>query len=278
MSDNPILETAETEQTPTVDPNELENQQPAEGAEKVDEPAQAEESEEEVAHYIELDGKEYDLEEVKVWKNGHMMQADYTRKTTEHARTREKDLEEIKVEREKLSSEKAKVTELQDKLQALVMEDEGINWAELKEDDLETYVELKEKADNRKKLLEEIQAKRSTPTDDPALIETERAKLFSYNPNWVDKDGNFTDDYTNDIKLMDNYAAKSGFSADEYAQLTKASMLNTLLKAAKYDSLKEESRKISDKREKIPVVTKPKAKQTKVQSKSVAEAWFPDLS
>ena len=288
-TENPILEPADHFYTktnsetpepaekakPTVEPEvtEADNQDPPEGSENLDNPdepeveADSEDSEstdeDETVQVIDLDGEEHTLDDIRTWKNGHLMQSDYTKKTQALAEERKAFEAERDSERENLLKTQSEVASMRDTLEVLVKEDDDIDWAELKEDDPERYIELKEKADKRKEALEKIKAERETPADDPALIADEQKKLFAANPSWLEeKDGKtvISQQYANDIALMNDYAAKSGFSEEEFARMTRAHYLTTILKAAKYDQLQEKGREIKGKRETVPVVTKPKVK------------------
>jgi len=224
--------------------------------------------------YLELDGKEYDLNEVRKWQSGHMMQSDYTKKTTVLADDRKAFEAERDSSRENLLKSQSEVSGMRDTLEVLVIEDEAVDWVELKENDPEEYIVQKEKADERKAALEKVKADRSTPTDDPAFIQSEQVKLFAANPEWTDKDNIITEQYEKDTALIADYAAGAGFTQDEFSRLTSAHHHVTLLKAAKYDQLQAKGRKIKETREKVPLVTKPKATKTGQQSKSMEEVFY----
>ena len=294
MSDNPQVEPANqfyndlTEAEPTKPTEEAEvtkqeDQAPEQEVEKLDKPEEAEKSEkseelesndeEEESLFIELDGEEIDLEDVKEWRDGHLMQSDYTKKTTALADERKAFDTERETERETLLKAKSEVSEMRDLLEVLVTEDEEINWVELKEDDPDRYIELKELADKRKDALEKVKLERDIPADDPAFIAEEQAKFFGTNPQWFDDDNKPTEAYTKDMTSFNNYAVKSGFTQEEFSQLTHAHHMTTILKAAKYDELQEKGREIKSKREKVPVVPKPKAKTTN-QPKNIADVFY----
>jgi hypothetical protein len=224
--------------------------------------------------YLDLFGEEVTLKDVQKWQKGHMMQSDYTKKTTALAEERKTFDAERTTERENLLKSQTEVTEMRDMLSVLVAEDEAIDWVELKEDDPERYIELTEKADSRKAALEKVKAERSTPTDDPAVVAAEQGKLFSANPDWLDKDGNRTESFNKDIGLMNDYAVNAGFSVEEFNAMTKAHYLTTILKAAKFDQLQDKGREIKAKREKVPVVTKPKATNATSESKPAHEVFY----
>lgn len=276
-TDNPEVETAQEAAPEAV---VQENQEP----EKLDIPEsetpESEESvakdDEEAALYVEIDGKEHNLEDVRTWRDGHLMQSDYTKKTQALAEERKSFNAERESERENLLQTKAEVTEMQDMLKVLVQEDEAIDWITLKDDDPDEYIRLKEKADARKAALEKVKAE--VPQDDPALIQEEQSKLFAANPTWFDKENQPTDVYKSDVALMNKWMADTGYTAEEVKGMTRARYLITVLKAAKYDELQEKGRKINTKREKVPIVTKPKAdtKKETDQPLSNGSVFFPN--
>ena len=295
-TDNPVLETANKfyETTAEAEPNmptaetvtPAEPQDPPQEVEVLEKPEEVEakadaepeelgsNDEEETTQYVEIDGKEISLDDVKKGLNSNFMQSDYTKKTTELADERKTFDVERESERDNLLKAKAEVTEMRDTLSVLVAEDEAINWAELKEDDPDRYIELKELADSRREALAKVKAERETPTDDPAVIEAEQGKLFSAHPDWLDGEGKQTEAFTKDISLMNDYSVKAGFDPSEFAQMTKAHHLDTILKAAKYDQLQDKGREIKAKRDKVPVVTKPKATKVTTQSKAAHEVFY----
>ena len=296
-TDNPTTEPADVfynkpESTepvePTVDPDitKAEAQEPQQEVEDLEKPeeaeakakAEAEESEAddegEDALYVEIDGEDHNLKDVKKWRDGHLMQSDYTKKTTDHARNVETWNAERDSERENLTKERSEVSDMRDQLSVLVSEGEEINWAELKDEDPDRYIELKEKADKRRETLEKIKAERETPADDPALIQDEQRKLFAANPEWVDEEGKPTESYSKDAALMNDYANKAGFTVDEFNKMTRSHYLITVLKAAKFDQLQAKGKKIKEKREKAPIVSKPSAKKTISGPKPAHEVFY----
>lgn len=227
--------------------------------------------------YLELDDKEYSLDEIRTMRDGHMMQSDYTKKTTEHAQFAKKERAEIASDRENLLSSQSEVSDMRDQLAVLVAEDEEVDWVELKEEDPEKYIEQKEKADKRKAALEKVKAERLTPVDDPAYIQAERQKFWDANPEWKDENGETTEAYKADTKLVGDYVVKYGFDTDEFSKMSQSNLLIAVLKAAKYDALQEKGKKIKEKRKIVPLVTKPKATTTGGQQKSNGSVFFPNV-
>ena len=293
MSDNPALETAdkfysnteqsdliETTETPEVTEAEIiEPQQEVEIIEKPEEAkAESEELEsdndEETTQYIELDGKEISLDIVRDGIKSHFMQSDYTKKTNALVDERKTFETERETERGKLLESQTKVSEMQDMLSVLVTEDEAVDWAELKEDDPDRYIELKEKADKRKEALAKVKAERETPADDPAALQGEVAKLHAANPDWFDKEGKPTETYKTDTGLISEWAAKAGMTPEKFSKATDHIFMIAFLKAAKYDKLQEKGQEIKKKRDVVPVVTKPKATKVTTESKSAADVFY----
>lgn len=306
MPDNPLKmepeqvfypESAEpTKPEPTDDPVTVEDQDPPQGSDQPGNPEEepsedlkndgepAEEPEgdddDENIQVLEIDGEEYDLNEVKAWREGNLRQSDYTRKTQALADERKQFEAERDAERAQLADAHKKFTENADMLEVLVQEDSEVDWERLKEDDLEEYIEKKELAEKRQKALEKIKADRKTPVTDPAAIQAEQRKLIQFDPAWLEeKDGKqiVTKQFTADMKLVDDYAVKAGFTAEEFETMAKSHYMITMLKAARYDQLQEKSREMKNKREKVPVVTKPRkqAKNSK-QEKDPVSVFYPN--
>lgn len=293
MSDTPALEPAEKFYPTSVEAEpskptesavtEVVDQVLPEGSEKLDKPAEAEKpaeeskatGDDETVQYLELDGKEHDLNEVRTWREGHLRQSDYTKKTQSLADERKTFKAESESGREALSKSQAEVTEMKDMLSVLVAEDDAVDWVDLKDKDPETYIELKEKADKRKAALEKVRAEQNVPVDDPATVATEQGKVFAANPDWLDGDKKITKAYTSDMDLMNKYAVNAGFQPEEYSHINRAHHLVTILKAAKWDEIQEKGRKIKAQRDKVPVITRPKATEVSTQPKSAVDIMYP---
>ena len=75
--------------------------------------------------------------------------------------------------------------------------------------------------------------------------------------------------------MIANWALSNGFSPQEFERMTSAHHMTTVLKAAKYDQLQEEGRKIKAQRDVVPLVTKPKPAKAKTQPKSAVDIMYP---
>lgn len=259
-----LAEDAETTDQPVT---EVEETDESEESEAEDEADDTKDGEQELV-YLDLDGKEVGLDEVRKWRDGHLMQADYTRKTTELAEERKA----LQTEREQL----ADLNTLHAELQALVQEDEAVNWEELREDDPEEYIAQKEKADKRKAAVEKLKSEAvSQPVFSDEELVSEQALMLDNNPGWV-VDGKSTKAFDADQKLMNEYFQANGFTNEDVGGMYKARYIQTCLKAAKYDALQKKGSAIKSKAKKAILVTKPKkqARKLKTEPKTMAETFY----
>lgn len=263
-SDDQDALTEEVETTDQPVESELDESEESEGEDGTD---AAEDGEQELV-YLDLDGKEVDLQDVRKWRDGHLMQADYTRKTTELAEERKV----LQAEREQLGD----LSALHAELQALVQEDEAVNWAELREDDPEEYIALKEKADKRKSAVEKLKTQAGQPQISDADLVTEQKALFSANPSWLDKDNKPTAAFEADQKLVNSYFQTNGFTSQEVSGMVRARYIEACLKAAKFDELQKKGATLRSKAKKATLVTKPskQARQLKAAPKSREEIFY----
>ena len=248
--DKPEMEPEEVEETSDEEPEEADSEESEESD------ADEEEQQEDEALYIDLDGEEVSLDDVKTWRQAakdiKSMQADYTRKTQDISnRASEKAREMVG---EKLDS----LTSLTAELQALIDSEEKVDLEELREYDEGEYYKQLHKKEQREKLIakakESLTAKAEVNQDEVAV---ERQKLAELNPEWV-KDGKATDAYSSDMKLLEEYLnnESNGWTQEEFSKVYKASQFMAILKAAKYDALQGKKKAIVEKKKLIPVAKK----------------------
>lgn len=300
-TDNPVLEPAdlfygtteptepkeltETEAVTNGDDQDaeeetLETDQPEESGVSEDESeetvsedeSEAKEDEDQELVYLELDGEEVDLNDVRKWRDGGLMQADYTRKTQELAEERKG----VKTQAEENAKLQTTLSDSLAELQALVGEDEEVDWNDLRETDPEEYIAKKEKADKRKATVEKLKGQSSQPTiSQDELIEEQKA-LYAANPSWLDEKGERTKAMETDSKRLELYWQTNGFTSEEVTGMHRARYIETCLKAAKYDDLQEKSKVFSKKAKKATLVTKPKsqARQLKAKPRSREDIFY----
>lgn len=267
ITDSDDQEAEEDSLESTDNPGEAEEESEEDPEEKaeLEDPGAEDEKEQELV-YLDLDGKEVDLDEVRQWRDGHLMQADYTRKTQELADERKA----LKSQSEEIQGLKATLSDSQAELQALVEEDEAVNWAELKEYEPEEYIRLKEKADKRKAAVDKFKAVSTQVQISPEEIQSEQSQLFSSNPSWIDDNRQPTKAYKEDMKVLSEYWSEAGFTTEEINGMVRARYIETSLKAAKYDALQKKSKAFTKKAKKAPLTTKPKAKARNLKPKPKA--------
>lgn len=203
--------------------------------------------------YVEYKGREINLKDIEEWEQGHLRQADYTRKSQANAEERK----QLDSDRQKLDAEKAKFSERLATLDAIIKQDTKTSEeiAELKEYEPEEYIKYIERQQERQKLLDESKVD-TTPKGIDA--EAESKKLFDAHPEWVDASGQQTEKFKEDMALMNKYAQSVGYTDADIPHLT-ARDYNVILDAARYRDASNKSAVIEKKVRKAPVTTKPKA-------------------
>lgn len=258
----------EPQQEPTEEPQIVdvsEDTNPVETTEEVAEVEQtqieAEEVEEDTEEiedmYLDLDGEEVSLSQVREWKSGNMMQSDYTRKTTELAEQRKA----FEQEQEVFTTNQAKLNEALASLKAAIESDELTTeqLQEMREYEPDAYIKHMEKQNRRKEILANAQ---KAKVEQPRFnAQEELDKLVSNNPQWVEN-GKPTKAYEADQKLLSDYAMEKGITAEQFSAFD-ANMMQMAIDAAKYKAAKVKDAAVVKKVRKAPVVTKPKQGATK---------------
>ena len=132
---------------------------------------------------------------------------------------------------------------------------------ELREYEPEKYIEYTEKMVKRKQF---VDSNKSTKKESSFNVEAEHKKLWDANPTWLDN-GKQTKVFTADMKLIQDYATNNSFSNDDFSKF-KANDFQMMLKASKYDALNNKNAAIEKKVRKAPVMTKPRAAASGIQT------------
>jgi len=227
--------------------------------------ASSSESDDDEDLFVEYKGREINLKDIEEWEQGSLRQSDYTRKTQDLAEQRkafEAEREAFKGKTDSLDSHIAT-------LEAMISEDTltAEQVAEMREYEPEEYIKHAEKMAKRKRLLEEAKAAQGQAKASEVDVAGERKKLWDANPEWLDKDGNQSKQFKDDMTMLQSYAQKEGYTDAEINGLTEFRHWNALLKAARYDSMKKQSASIEKRVRKALVTTKPrKATQSNAQA------------
>ena len=294
-TDNPLVESADlfygtTEESEPVEPTETDDvtteaaepQSPSndESDVNLDDSDNDEESEpdggdadgeQEERVYLELDGKDVDLDEVREWREGHMKEKDYRQKTMALADERKAVESQQKDLADKLNEAHSLIAELQ----GLVDVDDDIDWNELRETDPDEYINLKEKADKRKAAASKYKGAQPIQLSQDEIV-SERNQLLTVHSDWFDAEGKQTDAYSTDMKRLSDYWAKNGFTQAETGQMLRARQIETCLKAAKWDELQAKAGDVTKKAKKATLVTKTKtpARSAKPKSSKAVDVFY----
>lgn len=220
--------------------------------------------------YLQLDDREIPLSEIKEWEQGHLRQADYTRKTQELAEQRkafEQEQSAIKAKAEKLD-------QLVVELEAQLGEEEQIDWDELRDYDPSAYLKKKEEIEAKKAALMKAKQERQQETQQQtqAQAQAELQRLVSLNPQWIDN-GKETESYHNDMNMVRDYLS-------DVLQLTEEQQAGILLSghgqayidAAKYHKGSKTNAAVKKKVKKAPVVTKPGGNNVSPKTEAIRRA------
>ena len=222
--------------------------------------------------YYEINGEQFSEADVKEWKDGGLRQADYTQKTQGLAESEKK----TAAERVELKETRTKLDETIAGLEAAFKADQdGVDWDYLREHDTAEYLRQKEERDNQQTLLEKAktEAQALKESDHAAMIESERAKLFEAFPEWLDP-ATGAEAIKDAQSLINGYAEANGFTDAEFSQLSSASLMTAIHKAARFDALQEKNKEAEKVVRKAPKIQKPSKKTAPTQAKSTAELFY----
>ncbi len=221
--------------------------------------------EEQESFYVEIDGEEIALDDIKEWKLGNLRQADYTRKTQEIADQRKV----LETESEGLKAKQDTLDNLISELEAFdLTQNEEIDWADLREYDPSEYLKQKELQEQRQAALKKAKGEKAAISDDEkkVIIAQEQKKLIEMNPTWLDANRQTTNQYKSDMSIIESYLSSMGYTPEETAGITSAKHWMTILDAARFKSKASKGDALKKKLKKAPVVTKPKGGSGKIAS------------
>lgn len=263
-------EPAQAEPTESAEVVNVSEDAPIEYAEEVETVDDVEESapiesesvtanDEEEDLYVDYKGREINLKDIEEWEQGHLRQADYTRKTQELAQSRK----DFDAKQEAISKRESELNDKLLMLEAMVNEDKltAEEIAELREYEPEEYIKYIEKQSKRAEFLKQA---KTAPYSQSFNAEEERAKLWNANPSWMDN-GKQTKAYESDMNLLNSYMTEQGYTQAEVSSF-RANHFNTMLDAARYKALNNKNVALSKQVRKAPVTTKPKASATGIQT------------
>ena len=271
-----VVDEVEEDSIDTAQPDEDNSEVVEEPEEEISESEETDEVEtnEDDDLYVDLkDGTQITLSEIAELKKNGLMQADYTKKTTDLANEK-KDFEKEKQEN---SSQKLKNEELGATLELLINEaKEDVDLEYLEEYDPGEYLKQIKITEKREKALSELNSNKETLNNEnqQKLVSEESSKLFTAIPEWME-DGKTTKAFENDIKAMNNYLVNTvGMSNEEIGQIVSHKHWLIINQAAKSAINVDKKVAMDKKLKKAPVVTKSHSKVSKqsVINKEISDA------
>lgn len=243
------------------EPEQPEEEAPEASADTEDEqPAEEQEAAEADDPVIEIDGEQVPLSQVKAWKAGNMMQADYTRKTQEVAsRAREvQQREQAALEQLQLvGAVSGEIGQLQ-ALESQIKQYEGLNWFQLLNEDPIKMQELKLQHDALVKQRDDMRGRVNT------AINQFQAQRFEAIKQRYQKTREFarTSLKGYDGKADDAMASmldEMGYSPEEkVAFVTDPRLLTIAFEAYKYRALQASKPQVAKRVAEVPKTLKPK--------------------
>lgn len=238
-------EGAEPEEADVEEDSQLEESDDTEGGTGDDEEAESTEDDS-TELYLDLDGVEVSLNDVRTWKKADMSEKKFTQLRQDDAkREKRNEANETRINEQSLG------------VQAVVQETTAF-LEELKRDgylDDGAYTNLIAKSQT---LRDGVLASEGKSRQDNVV--TENQLWFKRNKQWLDDDNNFTDQYKQDIARIETYLAKEGYSPAQMSTIVDHRLKIAIHKAAKYDDY------LSTRKKKVVEVRK-QVKKAKVQSK-----------
>lgn len=245
---------------------EATEEESVEETEESEEDKDPEDTDEETVLVLDLDGTDVSLDEVRAWRDGHMLQKEFTQKRMADARVEKQNL----AEQDRLSNQsdrmKATTTVLTSLLKSI--KDQGFHSdEEIAEFDGQVKSITQSLADDR---LNTFSAK----------AEDERQMLFKRNKDWLNDAGNaLSEKGETQVKLINEYFASEGFNKAEVDDIINHKLMIAIHKAAQFDALKKKTVKLKTKVKLAPVVSKPKSKpKAPPTPKTAEEAVFGPLN
>lgn len=235
--------------------------------------AEAEESEEPKIFTIKVDGKdvEVSMEDLaEAYKSG-LRQDDYTKKTMAVAEERKA----AETERQQVAQERAvyaqKLHEQHVLVQALLHEQNQINWTELAENDPAEFIKQKHLYDQRQAAAQRIQGehqqlvqqhKAQQDQAQSQYITQQREELIAKLPDWSDPEKAKAE-----TSAISDYLAKAGFSPQEIDSIVDHRHVLVSRKAMLYDQMVSKAKAAAKKVQTLP---------TKVEKPGVTDNGAPD--
>lgn len=211
---------------------------------------------EESDFFVEIDGKQISLGEIKESLGSKFRESDYTKKTQALAEER-KAVEAKKAEIE--SHKKAFDEKLAELTELIKGKEESIDWDQLLEDDPAEYLRQKQKLSKQEQALQLQREERmkALESERAEYLNSQVSKMRELLPSWIDDKGQFTESANKSVPVIKTYLESKGFSSDDLGQVTDARLWAVFNDAAQYRAMKTKSPSVQNELKRAPKVLKP---------------------
>ena len=219
---------------------------------------------------VDIDGEQLTRADLQEMKKNQMFHEDYTKKRMSETAAHKTAMAEVQQQANELTAHLKAVEDM------VAEEEAKIDWDELRDVDTSEYLKQKEIFDARKKKIADAkkQAGDFSSSGEDQRISDETEKLLTAKPEWLDAQGDVTDIYKDDMKLIGSYQKAIGWTKKEIQAPMDHKHSLALLDAARYHALKGKKSAMKKELKKAPVVTKPKQSSKGSVKKSAAEMMF----
>jgi len=210
--------------------------------------------------FLDLDGDEVSLSQVREWREGHMLEKKFTQLRQEDAR------------REKRNQEaETRINSQADRVNAISQSGEDF-LKSLESEGLVSSEDLSKFTSKLEGMQTQLAEDRQSSMDD--FANQEANLLLKRNKTWV-KNGELTDQFKADKALTEEYLRSEGYAEEEMSLIIDHRMRIAFHKAAKYDQLQRKTATVKKKLKKTPLKAKPKPKpKAEAPPKDAEESVF----
>lgn len=252
-SDDETVSAPDSETVETVE-TEVETEDEANVDDTAEDSDEETEDDDEELEYIELDGEEVTLDQIREFKKSGLREQDYTKKTQAVAEERKS----VEAKAKTLDDALATLEAAESEIKALLVADlDDVDLEELKKTDYTEYQRMKELRSEREGKLGEIKAKAAKLTSES--MAKERQSMID-GLGWSDESKQKADS-----EVLNAFLKDSGFSDSDMKTIKSAKVMMALVELA---NIKNAPKTAAKKKSKVKVIKSSKSLASKSSSKS----------
>ncbi len=176
--------------------------------------------------FVDIDGEQTSLDDIRAWKSGHMMQSDYTKGKTELA----KDREAVTADQKRLTTALSELESIEDDIAGLIVPEDERDLSELLDDPAE-YVRVQHAQAARQKQLEAVRAKRTEIHNQ--MVADSQEKLTALR-GW-----NSPEKQQQETALVRTMITDRGIDPSSFAKIVDPNIMSALIDAARHHDLQK---------------------------------------